>query len=77
MIHVFSIARGLNPRLLNFEKMELFYSDLSILLSQVLTINEIFYFAAMIHLVFVKIHPFAVANVIDCIEITQFATLNE
>jgi len=44
------------------EEMELFYNDLSILLSQELTLSEIFYFAAMIHLVFVKIHPFADGN---------------
>jgi Fic family protein len=37
-------------------EMEKFYNDIEILLEQELTTIEIFFFAAMIHLVFVKIH---------------------
>jgi len=36
--------------------------DLRILLSREMTMSEIFYYAAMVHLVFVKIHPFADGN---------------
>lgn len=43
-------------------EMEKFYSDIEILLQQELTINEVFFFAAMIHLVFVKIHPWNDGN---------------
>jgi len=38
------------------------YSDIDILLKSNLTIEEVFYFAAMIHLVFVKIHPWNDGN---------------
>ena len=44
------------------EEMVKFYDDLAILLSQELNIKEVFFFAAMIHLVFVKIHPFNDGN---------------
>ncbi|TCC98896.1 Fic family protein [Pedobacter frigidisoli] len=44
------------------EEMEKFYNDLSILLSLKLNIKEVFFFASMIHLVFVKIHPFNDGN---------------
>ena len=44
------------------EEMENFYNDLSILLSLKLNIKEVFFFASMIHLVFVKIHPFNDGN---------------
>jgi Fic family protein len=43
-------------------EMEKFYNDIEILLKEKLTINEVFFFAAMIHLVFVKIHPFNDGN---------------
>lgn len=43
-------------------EMEKLYSDIKILLQQTLTTNEIFFFAAMIHLVFVKIHPWNDGN---------------
>lgn len=43
-------------------EMEKFYSDIEILLKQALSIQEVFYFAAMIHLVFVKIHPWNDGN---------------
>ena len=43
-------------------EMEKFYADIETLLKQKLTINEVFFFAAMIHLVFVKIHPWNDGN---------------
>ena len=39
-----------------------FYNDLDMLLKTNLTINEAFFFASMLHLVFVKIHPFDDGN---------------
>jgi Fic family protein len=38
------------------------YADLEILLNAILTINEVFFFASLLHLVFVKIHPFDDGN---------------
>jgi Fic family protein len=55
------IYQGAKKEILKVE-MELFYKDLRILLSREMTMSEIFYYAAMIHLVFVKIHPFADGN---------------
>lgn len=43
-------------------EMEKFYSDIELLLKQKLSIREVFFFAAMIHLVFVKIHPWNDGN---------------
>lgn len=43
-------------------EMAKFYHDLDILLKLNLTIEETFYFASMIHLVFVKIHPWDDGN---------------
>lgn len=43
-------------------EMEKFYSDIDLLLKQELNIMEVFFFAAMIHLVFVKIHPWNDGN---------------
>ncbi|MBC7554846.1 MAG: Fic family protein [Taibaiella sp.] len=43
-------------------EMEKFYSDIELLLKQKLNIQEVFFFAAMIHLVFVKIHPWNDGN---------------
>lgn len=43
-------------------EMEKFYLDIALLLKTALTIQEVFYFAAMIHLVFVKIHPWNDGN---------------
>lgn len=43
-------------------EMEKYYSDLSILVETELSINEVFFFAAMLHLVFVKIHPWNDGN---------------
>lgn len=44
------------------EEMEKFYEDVETLLKQELNIHETFFFAAMIHLVFVKIHPWNDGN---------------
>lgn len=43
-------------------EMSKFYNDVQILLEHDLTIEEIFYYASMIHLVFVKIHPWNDGN---------------
>ncbi|NBB22878.1 hypothetical protein GVN20_26210 [Runella sp. CRIBMP] len=39
-----------------------FYTDLDNLLSATLSIQEVFYYASLLHLVFVKIHPFDDGN---------------
>ncbi|MBK8704162.1 MAG: Fic family protein [Saprospiraceae bacterium] len=49
------------PHLVNKEWLRLL-NDIDLLLAKELTINEVFYYAAMIHLVFVKIHPFQDGN---------------
>jgi Fic family protein len=38
------------------------YADLAVLLNVTLTISEVFFFALLLHLVFVKIHPFDDGN---------------
>lgn len=43
-------------------EMRKFFNDVSILLKQDLSIEEVFYFASFIHLVFVKIHPWNDGN---------------
>lgn len=43
-------------------EMEKFYNDIELLLKAELDIQEVFFFAAMIHLVFVKIHPWNDGN---------------
>lgn len=43
-------------------EMEKLYRDLEVLLASELTISEAFFFASMIHLVFVKIHPWNDGN---------------
>ena len=43
-------------------EMEKLYHDIELLLNTALTIQEVFFFAAMIHLVFVKIHPWNDGN---------------
>lgn len=40
------------------EKMDEFFEDIAVLLGQEMNLEEVFYFAALIHLVFVHIHPF-------------------
>jgi Fic family protein len=49
------------PNILESELEKLFH-DISILTHRKLNINEVFYFASLIHLVFVKIHPFQDGN---------------
>ncbi len=43
-------------------EMEKLYQDIHLLLSTALTMDQIFYYASMIHLVFVKIHPWNDGN---------------
>jgi len=43
-------------------EMEKFYIDLKLLLAEELSVDEVFFFGAMIHLVFLKIHPFDDGN---------------
>lgn len=43
-------------------EMEKFYSDIEILLKEELSTQEVFFFASIIHLVFVKIHPWNDGN---------------
>lgn len=43
-------------------EMEKFYKDIEMLLNEVLSIQEVFFFASLIHLVFVKIHPWTDGN---------------
>lgn len=43
-------------------EMNKFYNDVSLLLKQDLSFEEVFYYAAYIHLVFVKIHPWNDGN---------------
>lgn len=43
-------------------EMEKYYHDLAELLSAELTLPEVFFYAAMLHLVFVKIHPWSDGN---------------
>lgn len=43
-------------------EMQKFFSDLNILLEADLSIEEVFYFSAIIHLIFVKIHPWNDGN---------------
>jgi Fic family protein len=44
------------------KEMRKFYADMDVLITAELTIPEVFFFAALIHLVFVKIHPFNDGN---------------
>ncbi len=44
------------------EEMNKLYEDVDMLLSDTLTFEEAFYFASMLHLAFVKIHPFEDGN---------------
>jgi Fic family protein len=43
-------------------EMQKLYADLEVLLAEKLSIEEVFFYAAMIHLVFVKIHPWNDGN---------------
>lgn len=42
--------------------MEIFWDDIEVLIEKALTYTEVFYFASVIHLVFVNIHPFEDGN---------------
>ena len=44
------------------DEMKKFYHDLKLLLSSQLSFSEVFYFASMLHLVLVKIHPYEDGN---------------
>lgn len=44
------------------EELDKFYTDLKALLAAELTITKVFFYAALLHLVFVKIHPFDDGN---------------
>ncbi|MCC6683767.1 MAG: Fic family protein [Bacteroidia bacterium] len=55
------IYLAVEPELVKQELVKLF-DDISILLNTELTTTEVFYYAALIHLVFVNIHPFVDGN---------------
>jgi Fic family protein len=55
------IYTGASKTIVNDEIIKLF-NDIEMLKNKKLTTSEIFYFASMIHLCFVKIHPFADGN---------------
>jgi len=44
------------------KELQKFFADIRMLLSTKMTIEEVFFYAAMIHLIFVKIHPWADGN---------------
>lgn len=44
------------------QEMKKLFKDVGLLLKRDLTINQVFYFASMLHLVLVQIHPFADGN---------------
>lgn len=44
------------------QKLEMLFNDIDVLLKTKLTVAEVFFFASMIHLIFVKIHPFEDGN---------------
>ena len=52
---------AISPNELKSE-MTKFYEDLDILINQKLTVEEVFFYASFIHLVFVKIHPWNDGN---------------
>ena len=55
------IYLAIEPEFIKQELVKLF-TDISILLKTKLTTTEVFYYAALIHLVFVNIHPFVDGN---------------
>ncbi len=55
------VYTGCSVNLLEKE-IKMLFEDIKTLLSQDLTYSEVFYFASMVHLCFVKIHPFADGN---------------
>ena len=55
------IFTGASKEIVHDEMTKLF-DDIDLLLSTELTINQVFYFASMLHLIMVQIHPFADGN---------------
>ncbi len=55
------IYLAIEPEFLKAE-LEKLFDDIAVLLSSKLTVEEVFYYAAFIHLVFVNIHPFVDGN---------------
>lgn len=55
------IYLAIEPEFLKAE-LEKLFNDIAVLLSSQLTVQEVFYYAAFIHLVFVNIHPFVDGN---------------
>ena len=55
------IYTGISTSILKVE-MNTFFNDIALLIKRDLSIAETFYYASMIHLVFVQIHPFADGN---------------
>ncbi|HQA75543.1 MAG TPA: Fic family protein [Salinivirgaceae bacterium] len=55
------IYAGANKEIVETEISRLF-DDIKILITKELTINQVFYYASMIHLILVQIHPFADCN---------------
>ena len=64
-VYIFSngkkIYTGAGKEIVYNEIFKLF-ADIEILISRDLTINQVFYFAAMLHLILAQIHPFADGN---------------
>lgn len=64
-VYVYNVGKkvytGASKQKVN-EEMDKLFNDIEILLNRNLTINEVFYFASMLHLIFVQIHPFADGN---------------
>lgn len=64
-VYIFSgskkIYTGADISIVDIELKKLLH-DIELLINRELTLNEIFYYASMIHLVFAKIHPFADGN---------------
>lgn len=55
------IYTGPSKETVNAE-MDKFFTDIAVLLKRELTITQVFYYAAMLHLILVQIHPFADGN---------------
>ena len=55
------VYSGTDTKIVKTE-MEKLFKDISILRNRKLTISQVFYFASLIHLIFVSIHPFADGN---------------
>lgn len=55
------IYLAVEPELIK-DELEKLFADILLLMKSKLTINEIFYYASFIHLVFVNIHPFVDGN---------------